>query len=564
MNKLLLKMVMLPSGLWKGLGADIDQLQAILKVKLILDDRKPMQFGRQQSQKKAKYSSALTMLLSFFTGLLYMLPLLLSLKDAVFALCIFYTLFLFFLTFTLVTDFSNAMVDTRDKHIIFSRPVDDRTVFLSRMLHIFIYLFRIVLPMSVPGWVTFGIIKGWKAALWFPFPLLLMIFISLFLVNSIYLILIKLTRPGKFKEIINYFQIAFSIVFFASYYLMPRFLDSEAMANINVLDFGWVRWLPSYWLAATWSWIEPGVSLAGTGWLGALAIVFPLLCTWITVRYLAPNFIRQITALDGIEPDERKSDAGATRSKPGKKLYNKLAHLLNQSDAAKAGFVITWLQTSRSRSFKMRVYPLFAYVPVYFLYLLLTAGDEFNSVWEALPGSQKHLLLLYMTAFVLLQALNYVTMSDQYKAAWIYYSAPVKVPGHIMIGAFKAMWVKYFLPFISIISAFVLFVWGMSAVLDIVLAAANVTLFALAIVRIAYRNFPFSMMEQMNSTGAKAMIRVTFTIFLIGALGFGHYLATFIWLKLIFLVLSLILLWLVWDSYRNTSWDNLSNVNEIA
>lgn len=564
MNKLLLKMVLLPKGIWTGLGADLEQLRAILRVKLILDDRKPMQFGRQQPKKNAKYSSALTMLLSFFTGLIYMLPLLLAVKDAVFALCIFYTLFLFFLTFTLITDFSNVMVDTRDKYVIFSRPVNDRTVFLLRMLHIFIYLFRIVLPMSVPGWVTFTIIKGWKAAIWFPFPLLLMIMISLFLVNAIYLLLIKLTKPGRFKEIINYFQIAFSILFFASYYLLPRFMDSEAMTELNVLDFTWVRGLPSYWLAATWSWIEPGVSLAGTGWLGLLALVFPFLCTWVTVKFLAPNFIKNITALDGVDSEEGKPVAGKVAPKKQIKLYSRLARLLNRSDEAKAGFIMTWLQTSRSRTFKMRVFPLFAYVPVYFVYLMYTSKDDFGTVWEALPGTQKHLLLLYMSAFVLLQALNYVTMSDQYKAAWVYYSAPVEVPGHIMIGAFKAMWVKYFLPFIGAISAFVLFVWGGGALLDVILAMANVTLFALCIMRIAYRSFPFSMIEQMNSTGVKAMIRVTFTFFLIGALGFGHYLATFVWLKLIFLVLSLILLWLIWESYRSTSWNNLNNVEDIA
>ena len=50
MNKFLLYMVMLLSGLWESLGADIDQLKAILKVRLMLDDRKPMTLGRQQSE----------------------------------------------------------------------------------------------------------------------------------------------------------------------------------------------------------------------------------------------------------------------------------------------------------------------------------------------------------------------------------------------------------------------------------------------------------------------------------------------------------------------------------
>lgn len=564
MNKLLLRLVMFPSKLWQGMGADIEQLRAILTVKLKMDDRKPLNFGRQQSSnKKAKFTSALTVLVSFFSGLIYVLPLLLSLTNTVISLTLFYTLFIFFLTFTLITDFSSTLIDTRDKHILFSKPINDRTIFLARMLHIFIYLFRIILPMSLPGWITFGIIKGWKGALLFPFPLLLMLFIVLFFVNAIYMVLIKLTKPAKFKEVINYFQIAFSIIFFASYYLLPRFLDEDSWGKINVWDFEWMRWLPSYWLAAAWNWVLPSRDvLPGTNYLAVLSIIFPVLCIWVTIKYLAPNFIHNISALDGVETEKDKRELkGAKKGK----LYNFFAHSFNRTDAAKAGFIMTWLQTSRSRTFKMRVYPLFAYVPIYFAYLLFTGGEDKEEVWSQLPQSDKYLMLLYMSAFVLLQSLNYMTLSDQYKAAWIYHSAPLEKPGFVMAGAFKAMWVKYFLPFISLISLFVLYVWGAAKILDVVLAITNVTLFAVCIVRIAYRNFPFSMMEQMNNTGGKAIFRVLFTFLLISALGFGHYLSTYLWwLKLLFLLLSLLLLWLVWDSYRNTSWKDLHASEEFA
>ena len=41
MNKVFLNLVMIPSALWRSLGADIPQLRAILNAKLMLDDRKP-------------------------------------------------------------------------------------------------------------------------------------------------------------------------------------------------------------------------------------------------------------------------------------------------------------------------------------------------------------------------------------------------------------------------------------------------------------------------------------------------------------------------------------------
>ncbi|RYD55169.1 MAG: hypothetical protein EOP56_16615 [Sphingobacteriales bacterium] len=560
MNKLLLKMAMLPVGLWRSLGADVDQLTVILRTKLILDDRKPLNFGQKQSSKKdARFTSALTMLMSFFMGVIYIFPIIMTeFLDVVFALTIFFSLFIFFLTFTLITDFSNTLIDARDKHILFSRPVSDRTIFMSKMLHIFIYLFRVVLPMSLPGWIMFGFLQGWKAVIWFPFPLLLLTFISLFLVNAVYMLLIKYTKPERFKDIINYFQIAVSILFFASYYILPRFLNEDFMRGFTITQFEWVRWLPSYWLAATWTWVGYKAALSGTLALSALAVIFPLFCMWVTAKYLAPNFIRNISAIDSMEHTDAVQVV-EQRKKKSSELYKVLATKLNRSDAAKAGFMMTWLQTARSRSFKMRVFPLFAYVPVYFVYLIATSNDELSDVWAGLPGTQKHLMLLYMTAFVLMQSLNYITMSDQYKAAWVYYSSPLEKPGQVMAGAFKAMWIKYFLPFIGFVALFIIWVWGAGAAIDVLLAVSNITLFALCIVRVLYRAFPFSMMEQMNQTGGKAVIRMLFIFFLIGSLGFGHYLSTFMWwTKFIFLGLSFTLLWLVWDSYRNTEWKDLT------
>lgn len=107
------------------------------------------------------------------------------------------------------------------------------------------------------------------------------------------------------------------------------------------------------------------------------------------------------------------------------------------------------------------------------------------------------------------------------------------------------------------ISLFVAYVWGRNALLDIALALVNVTLFAACTARVAYRQFPFSRAEQMNNSGSK-FLRVLVSLAIPGTLGVGHYLALHLWwLKALYLVLSLILLWLVWDSYAHTSWAEL-------
>ena len=70
MNKFLLYLVMLPAALWRSLGADVPQLRAILDVKLMLDDRKPLAFGRQQKQRKVKYGSLISAAIFLMMGCL--------------------------------------------------------------------------------------------------------------------------------------------------------------------------------------------------------------------------------------------------------------------------------------------------------------------------------------------------------------------------------------------------------------------------------------------------------------------------------------------------------------
>ncbi len=553
MNKLLLRLALLPAGLWRKAGADVGQLQAILGVKLKMDDRKPLNFGRQQAKKKnRRFSSIIGVLVSFFTGMIYILPLIRFEQERMLGLSLFFTMFLFLLTFTLITDFSNVLIDTRDKLIVLPRPVSDRTLTASRILHIGIYLFRIVLPMSLPGWITLGILDGWRAVLWFPLPLLLLMFTALFLVTGIYMLILRVASAARFKDIISYFQIAFSITIFAFYYLVPKATDSSRIAHAKLADFPWAKYFPSYWLAATWSWIHPHSVPANTIYYSIPALLLPILLLAVTLKYLAPQFAANLGGLDSVDGE----GAGSTAKKAGpNKLQNRLATLLNHRPEAQAGFLMTWLQTARSRPFKLKIYPLFAYVPIYFIYLLSLSDEaSFTATWHSLAGTGRHIILLYMSSLVVLQALGLGTESEHYKASWVYYAVPLSEPGALMAGAFKAMWVKYLLPFFMVISIFVLSIWGASSLLDIVLALVNVTLFAVCTVRIAYRRFPFSQAGQVSNAGSK-FLRGIISLAIPGTLGAGHYFAIHVWwLKVLYLALSAILLWLVWDSYAHTTW----------
>ena len=554
MNKLFLKFAMLPAPFWRSLGADTDQLSAILDMRLMIDNRRPIGFGRRQTQKKEiKHGTITSTILFTFMGAFYSLPLFVV-PDRVISLALYFTIIFLMLTLSLITDFSNALFDNKDKYTLFPRPINDRTLVLAKLLHIFIYLMRMVIPTSFAAWCLLTYQDGWTSTLVFPVAITLLTFMSLFVVNGVYLIILKLTSAERFKDIISYFQVIASVVFFAIVYLRPRNVNID----VNALDparYKWVQFVPSYWLAGFWKWLGHPMLLGGGVITTLCGLLVPVFCIVALVRWLAPEFTRKIAGIDGAEV----SMPVTARGKKAKqnRLYLKLATLFNRSDAAKAGFMLAWLQTSRSRTFRMRVYPSMAFIPIYFIYLLTQNGSSIAEAFSALHGSRKYLLLLYMSSYVLINGLSYMVMSDQYKAAWVFYSSPVDPPGKVMIGAFKALCVKLFLPFFIAITIFILYIWGISVVPDILLAMINVLVLAICMARISMRQLPFSSMEHMKQSGGR-VVRSLLTMLIPGVLGFAHYLSMEIWwLKLTLAFLSVALLWFIWESYTTTTWANV-------
>ncbi|PQJ12828.1 hypothetical protein CJD36_003535 [Flavipsychrobacter stenotrophus] len=295
MNKLFLWLAMLPAPLWRILGADTDQLTAILNMRLMIDNRRPIGFGRRQAQKKdVKHGTLIHTFMFTMMGCFYAIPVYV-ISDRVISMALYFTLLLLMITLTLITDFSNALFDNRDKYTLFPRPINDRTLVLAKLLHVFIYVLRMVIPMSLAAWASLAYLDGWRSALLFPLPLILMVFMGLFAVNGVYLIILKFVKAERFKDVISYFQVISSVIFFAIVYLRPQQMFSfDTNSTLRAADYQWVHFVPTYWLATYWSLIGYPLTLGGSMLLAVLGLAVPLVCIYILVRWLAPEFSRKI------------------------------------------------------------------------------------------------------------------------------------------------------------------------------------------------------------------------------------------------------------------------------
>src|SRR4051794_8374786 len=114
-NKALLNLVLLPSGLYRKLGIDLPKLRTIVSIKLLMDDRRPNSFQQTRRKKEKQISLATvgTMILSFLLGFIYLYAFAIG-KNMITHLTIYFSMFFFMLSATLISDFTSVLIDVRD------------------------------------------------------------------------------------------------------------------------------------------------------------------------------------------------------------------------------------------------------------------------------------------------------------------------------------------------------------------------------------------------------------------------------------------------------------------
>lgn len=526
MNKLLLSFIRHLAPFWRGLGVDPNHLQTILEIKLKMDARRrsPFSYGRsaKSSNGDLKAQDLLTMFFYLLTGGMFVL-FNTYMDHQASAVTLFFSGWMILLALTLISDFTDVLIDVRDNYILLPRPVSNRTIVIGRILHIVFYLTKLVVPFFIPGIIYFFVRFGLGGG----FLFLLMAFIStvlaLFLVNLVYLVLIQFTSPWRFREVIGYIQIFFTASVLVGYNLFSRIITLFDLEKINLLDrLAW-RLLPPAWLGALWEWWIEGAQNPYLIFMGLLALVAPFLAVWLSSRLLTQNFNQKLLAIGegGGGESERKLKK---RQAGGAGWMFRTAGWWRMAPQERAVYELAWRLTQRSRDFKLKFYPSFVFFPVYFV-LLFTTGS--SAYWmERLTHLQENpisLVLLYFMLLMLSTALQTVTFSDHFKSAWVFIASPVQQPGLLLSGLFKMAVTRFYYPLFAVVLAFYLAAGGLSMLDDCLLAFFANQVIVLAAALVSPRHLPFSRpwSDQTKGTGVSAAF---FSMFLAGIIGFGHYL----------------------------------------
>jgi len=552
-NKLIIRFILCFTPLFVRLNVDAKQLEIILQTKLLMDDRRPLSFGNR-SNKESNNSSWLSLLLLAIMGSVLLFFLFLVDKPYL-SYTIYFGAFMSMLCLTLIADFSVILLDSRDNFIVLPRPVNDITVSIARILHIGISISKQVVGLALPGLIYTIFSKGLIATAIFILQTFIATIICVLLVNMFYLIAMRFLSVQRFKDVVAYLQIVFSVLIFAMYYTMPSVLES---AMVQQLDFNTTYWLwftPSAWIAALQELGAGDFSLLALS-LSAMAIIAPCLALGLITKKFSFGFNAMLAGIDAESNSNALPEKSSTEERFS--LANRLAAWLTKGPLERAGFKFVWIVTGRTREFKTKVYPSMAYIPVYFFFLFFVrnSGHEkmaFHDRWHAVLKQHTYLFIFYFSLLTLLTVFQFITQSEKYKAAWVYFITPIAQPGLFMSGVLKAAFVKFYMPFMLVFTVLGLAFIGLPVLNDLMLAIAVGGIAAILICLFTVNGYPFS--QPIKKTEGRFVANLLL-IGLIGSVGFGHYLAVqYEWLVWLLAALFWGIFLVMLHSFKKESWE---------
>ncbi len=525
-------------------GADYKQLEIILQTKLSMDFRRSPSMFHSSGNTNKNFTFQLLMLMLFGVFISVGFA---RITDLMLNLTICFGIIMVMLGTSIISEFTSVLFDHRDNHIILVRPVSNRTLLLARLLHIQVYIgFMAVALAAIPS-IVIAVKYGFLPFFGFWIGVILCAWITLLLTTLFYIILSKFVSGERFKDLVSYFQIFMAIMIFGGYQLLPRILDNEIMENAALPIEWWAYLFPPVWLAAfvdifKLSAFDPKIIA-----LALLAIAASVVGAIFLVRNLSSGFSNLLSegAAEKVE-SETEVETGNTKFS--------LLRFLCISETERAGWRLAMSITKRDRKFKQAVYPSFGIIIVM---LFLSIKPDFSSFAATLQklGETKNFYMFIFFSFFGTTAVTQLPYTDTPEGSWIYRALPFKNHGHILTGAIKAMFLKFFLPTFIIIASISLYVWGLPKLPGMILGALLIVLVNLYSIIFMKMDLPFTQPRDMQQKGAN-MARMFLLMLLMGITIGLVYLTTLmnIWVVVGIAILIVLMIVNAYSQIRNRNY----------
>ena len=529
-----LKILDLFRPLFEAFGVEYEKMRLIVNMKLTLDKRKN---NSSENKNSLMQSVILYLIIGFVASRIIVMPLDIMTKMTV----LFALIFVMLLT-CFITDFSSVILDTYDRHIIGITDVKDITLNMAKIVHIIIYIS--IMSFSISAFSILMILMAYNIGfcLLFILCMILMDFLLIMMTSVIYYLLIKIFKGEKLKDVLNLFQIFMILVFSIMYYLITSSL-SDIQINYTFSIKAYDLFIPFMWFASLFCVAFYGKIETLYIIMSILGIIVPILSIFIYIK-LTPAFERNLEKLEQVSYNEKDS-------KSKKSFVSKLGNKICKNNEEKSFFEFIYINLSRDREFKTRVYPTLASGIIMPLVLLIVTYDRSMSIMEYLKSlsTTNNFLNIYLAVILLQNCILLLKYSKEYEASFIYDVLPISKKKNIYSAEFKVIIIKLFVPVFIIIGIPYLILFKSKFIVHLLIAFVSTIFISMGTFRVNDKSLPFSE-DYAVTANTSNFLNIIKSIGFVGVAVLLHYLiilkAPYIF-SVAYLILLILIMKIIWN-----------------
>lgn len=529
-----LKILDLFRPLFEAFGVEYEKMRLIVSMKLTLDKRKN---NSSENKNSLMQSVILYLVIGLVASRIIVMPIDIMTKMTV----LFALIFVMLLT-CFITDFSSVILDTYDRHIIGITDVKDITLNMAKIVHIVIYIS--IMSFSISAFSILMILMAYNIGfcLLFILCMILMDFLLIMMTSVIYYLLIKIFKGEKLKDVLNLFQIFMILVFSIMYYFITSSL-SDIQINYTFSIKAYDLFIPFMWFASLFCVIFYGKIQTLYIIISILGIIVPILSIFIYIK-LTPAFERNLEKLEQVSYNEKDS-------KSKKSFVSKLGNKICKNNEEKSFFEFIYINLSRDREFKTRVYPTLASGIIMPLVLLIVTYDRSMSIMEYLKSlsTTNNFLNIYLAVILLQNCILLLKYSKEYEASFIYDVLPISKKKNIYSAEFKVIIIKLFVPVFIIIGIPYLILFKAKFIVHLLIAFVSTIFISMGTFRVNDKSLPFSE-DYAVTANTSNFLNIIKSIGFVGVAVLLHYLiilkAPYIF-SVAYLILLILIMKIIWN-----------------
>lgn len=520
-------------GIINKLGFDYEIVRRILQVKLTLDCRKtPTLFNNDKPKKEEKNYSLLTIGIYIFIGACCSVVFLLG-DNIIFQMSLLFAMMMFMIITDLISNFSDVILDIRDKMIISTKPVETKNITLAKTIHILTYMSRIVLSLMVVPAISILMKYGLIFLLLFIIEMILISILMVVITTLMYMVILKFFDGEKLKDIINYVQIAMVLVITVGYQLVCRVFDYTDL-NIEFAPKFWHYFMIPIWFAAPFNILNGDLKMQYII-LSFLALLIPIILILVYIN-TSNKMERYVQKLDN-NTDEIKSKKGSV----GKLIEN----ICCRGKEEKIFFRFSLDMIRNEREFKLKVYPSLGF-SIVFPFIMMIQQLQDSSFTTIRSG--KMYLFMYFSLVMLPTIIMMIKYSGKYKGAWIFKLMTTEDLTPLFRGVVKGVVVRLYLPVFLMEAIIFTIIFGSRIIPDIIIMLLVSLIISVLTFILIKKAIPFSKPFNEVKQSSDNVISIGL-MFIIGFIALIHVAIVFIdmpILKYSYMVLLIFITWISW------------------